>query len=237
MTTTQNTQITVAQQAYQLRTKLVYPNSEFDYEAWIVEFPGWRETDTGFWEPQTINICGIEGVLVREQGLDSKWHLTQFNLPEHIEFETIGDIIHHTDYPECKPNWPIMSKRMLDTLLSVREFPHQTIPITMIDCEIVHKPELGRNEKSGEEVHDFVAVQLLEHLDIFDWENSVYELEPNCTDRIESLDKLVLRVPEGGLPPLFRVKEMKTYLCVSSEGRTALEAADIRGVDFLNLVY
>jgi hypothetical protein len=233
MTAKQNTQTTVVHQAYELDHKLVYPNSDFDHEAWIVQFPGWNNVLSGFAAPQVIEMCGMEAFERREQRADGLWYVNQFRLPEHVEFETVGDIIHHTDYPYCKPRWPIMSKRMLDTLLSVREFPHQTIPITMIDCEVVHKPELGRNEKSGEEIHDFVAVQLLEHLDIFDWERSDYKPDP----AMPRVDRLVLRVPEGGLPPLFRVKKRETYLYVSPEGRAALESAAIQGVDFLNLVY
>jgi hypothetical protein len=237
MTTAQNTQATVAQQAYQLRNKLVYPDSEFDYEAWIVEFPGWNRTISGFFAPQPVDLSNSSGIVSREQRADGFWYVNQFRLPEHIEFETIGDIIHHTDYPECKPNWPIMSKRMLDTLLSVREFPHQTIPITMIDTQMYYDESVGDYVAPKHRIHDFVAVQLLEHLDIFDWERSVYDPDPEMPGEIKTINTLVLRELKDSLPPLFRIKPLETRLYVSPEGRAALEAANIRGVQFLNLVY
>jgi hypothetical protein len=234
MMTEKNTQTTVVHQAYELDNKLVYPNAEFDREAWIVEFPGWNSVLSGFFATQVIELSGMEAFIRRDQRADGLWYVNQFRLPEHIEFETIGDVIHHTDYPYCKPRWPIMSKRMLDTLLSVREFPHQTIPITMIDTQMYYDETVGDYVAPMHRIHDFVAVQLLEHLDIFDWERSVIS---NPDPILFDVDQLVLRVPEGGLPPLFSVREREARLYVSPEGRTALETADIQGVDFLNLVY
>jgi hypothetical protein len=237
MTTSSSTQTTTAQ-AYKLQNKLVYPNSDFDYEAWIVEFPGWKETDANFWQTQPVNLYGTEGVAVREKGADGKWRLTQFNLPERIEFETFGDIIRNTDYPYCKPQWPIMSRRMLETLLSVQEFPHQVIPVTMVDIQKYFDETIGDYIAPENQFHDFVVVQLLKHLDIFDWERSIYQPEPGRNDRVESVEQLVLRIPEGGLPPLFRIEMtgLRVNLYVSPQGRAALEAIGIRGVSFLNLI-
>jgi hypothetical protein len=235
MTSTPETQPTTAQ-GYYLQSKSVYPNSDFDYEAELVEFPGWEETDSNFSEPIAAMIGGTEGGQVRARKGDGSWHTVEFRLPEKIEFETVGSIIHQTDYPYCKPQWPIMSKRMLDTLLAVGEFPHQTIPVTMIDIEYYGGP-LGEQSAPGERIEDFVAVQLLEHLDLFDWDRSVYTLKPHRADRIDRIKRMVIKELDGGLPPLFRIETCCTDLYVSPQGRAALEAADIKGVSFINLVY
>lgn len=226
-------------QAYALRNKLVYPNGDFDYEAELIEFPGWKKAKSGFWAPLAATVGGNEGNVIREQKGDGRWHVVEFKLPNKIEFETVGDIIHHTDYPDCKPWWPIMSKRMLDTLLSVQEFPHQTIPVTMIDTQRHYDESVGKYIVPREGLEDFVAVQLLEHLDLFDWEKSVYTLELEQPITINRLERMVLKEQDGGFPPLFRIATggVRTRLYVSPQGRAALEDSDIRGVDFINALY
>jgi hypothetical protein len=207
-----------------------------EYDAWLIEFPGFKEVKIGFWSPQVVTIGGSKGYLVREEGTDGLWRTTQFYLPERIEFESVGNflMIHDlrrtrvTDYPYNREGWPIMSKRMLETLLSVREFHHQVIPIVMLDAF---------TPIEFEENHDYVAVQLLEHQDVFDWGKSVYERDPELPNGVDSLEKLVLKELSEGLPPLFRIATtpLKNLLYVSAEGRTALEAAGIRGVNFIEL--
>jgi hypothetical protein len=81
--------------------------------------------------------------------------------------------------------------------------------------------------------NEFVAVQLLEHQDIFDLENSVYRMHSIFPDAIDRIRKLVLKVPEEGLPPIFRLKVSPVQLYVSTEGRAALEAANIKGIRFV----
>jgi hypothetical protein len=234
---------TLTHQAYQISHddshREGYGEAELpEYDAWLIEFPGCQEVQFGFWEPQVITMSGSEGFLAGEEGIDGLWHTTQFHLPERIEFESAGNflMIHDlrrtrvTDYPYNREGWPIMSKRMLEVLLSVREFPHQVVPIVMLDAF---------TPLEFEENHDYVAVQLLEHQDVFDWGKSIYERNPELPNCIESssLEKLVLRNPSGGFPPLFRIgtAPLQTKLYVSAEGRTALEVAGIRGVNFVQL--
>jgi hypothetical protein len=184
-----------------------------EYDAWLItDIPGSKDFNGGFWRPQ------------------------QLEPPTRVEFESVGNflMIHDlrrtrvTDYPYNREGWPIMSKRMLEALLSVRTFPHQVIPIVMLDAF---------TPIEFEENHDYVAVQLLEHQDVFDWEQSVCErnLEvPNCI-KFGSLESAVFKEPPNGFPPLFRVATvpLTNRLYVSSKGKAALEEAGIRGVSFL----
>jgi hypothetical protein len=119
----------------------------------------------------------------------------------------------------------------LNALLSVRDFPHQVIPIVMIDRAVGDSKEFDEN-------HDFVAVQLLEHQDVFDWEKSVYQRHPRIDNWVKfgTLEKVVLKMPETGFPPLFRVATLPTELYVSAEGRAALETAGIKGIRFVELL-
>jgi hypothetical protein len=162
------------------------------------------------------------------------WRIKEdLNLPDPVEFDVIGKIFEVIDYPYTDVRWPIMSKRMLDTLSSVGNFRHRAYPLAMIDCKQVYNKALDRKTNSGIEYHNFFAVHVLEDLDIFDWENSVYERDSEVPDVIWETEKIVFKKPLTGFPPLFRVVNFETYLYVSAEARTALEAAGIRGVNFI----
>jgi hypothetical protein len=165
------------------------------------------------------------------------WRIKEnLNLPERVEFDAIGVIFETIDYPYTDVRWPIMSKRMLDALLSVGDFHYIAYPLVIIDCKQVYNEELGKKTNSGIEFHNFFAMHLLEDLDIFDYENSVYERSENNPNVIKSnIKKVVLREPKEGFPPLFRVVNLETRLYVSSEARTALEKAGVRGINFIQV--
>jgi hypothetical protein len=165
------------------------------------------------------------------------WRIKEdLNLPNPVEFDAIGDVFEIIDYPYTDVRWPIMSQRMLDTLLSVGNFRHRAYPLRMIDCQVIgHNKQDNSSVISGIEYDDFFAVQVLEDLDIFDWEKSIYERDADAPHVLKDIEKLVLREPSEGFPPLFRVitSRLKARLYVSAEALTALEAASIRGVDFI----
>jgi hypothetical protein len=175
---------------------------DLDNDAWLVKFPGYEN---------------IQLSLLRE-----------YNLPERIEFDAVFDAIQSSDYPINNVDWNIMSQKMLDILLSIGSFPHRVIPLVMVDCEVIG----SGGKRSEKEDHRFVAVQLLEHLDVFDWENSVYEHDPTIKDLVDSIDKLVLKQPKDGFPPIFRLSVYPYVLFVSGKARMALEQAGIKGVVF-----
>jgi hypothetical protein len=203
---------TVVKQAYKLKHNAVHiTDTSREYDAYIVEWPEYRNYTTKFMDPD------------------------DFDYPTHgVEFHGYESSLSDTDYPYCSVSWPIMSKKMLNTLLSVREFPHRTWDVPFVGFPDNAPAGLLEQGLSGGVRHsdEFVAVQLLEHLDIFDWENSIYDMDPMFTDEIDRIRKLVLKVPEEGLPPIFRLK-VYPILFVSPEGRAALEAANIKGVRFV----
>jgi hypothetical protein len=156
------------------------------------------------------------------------------NLPNPVEFDAIGDVFETIDYPYTDVRWPIMSQRMLNTLLSVVNFRHRAYPLKMIDCQVIgHNKKDNSSVISGIEYDNFFAVQVLEDLDVLDLENSIYERSTRNPDVLINIKKTVFKEPTTGFPPLFRAVHRETYLYVSAEARTALEAAGIRGVDFI----
>jgi hypothetical protein len=204
---------TAVKQAYKLKHDAVHiEDTSREYDAYIVEWPEYRNYDTKFCRPN------------------------DFDFPVHgVEFHGYESSLSDTDYPYENIGWPIMSKRMLNTLLSVKEFPHRTWDVPFVGFPDNAPEGLLREGLRGGVRHDdkFVAVQLLEQLDIFDRENSTYKDSDILPGAVNSIRKLALHVPEEGLPPIFRLKVSPVQLYVSPEGRAALEAAHIKGIRFV----
>ena len=172
----------------------------------IGEFANNENFDRLFYKPETINSFSE----ITMEGLMS-------------DFEEI-------DYLHTEPRLPVMSKRMLSVLKSVKNFSHQTIQVAIEDMEMA-KGSL--TEPSGKINSNYVALQLLEQLDILDRDKSVYDTESDNSDEIESIDELVLKVPEEGLPPIFRITDDPVSLYISPEAKTALEEAGVTGIRFV----
>jgi hypothetical protein len=204
---------TLIKQAYELDHNPVnIRDTSREYDAYIVEWPEYRGYSIKFMDPD------------------------DFEYPSHdVKFQGYESSLSDTDYPYCSVSWPIMSKRMLNVLLSVKDFPHRTWNVPFVGFPD-NAPEGLLIQDLRDGVHhdnEFFAVQLLEQLDIFDWENSVYRMHSIFPDEIDRIRKLVLKVPEEGLPPIFRLKVLSGQLYVSPEGRAALEEANIKGVRFV----
>ncbi len=207
-----------AHRAYELDQNFDYREHYKDgerslHDAFLIEFPG--SDDVRFWTAEPLS------------------------LPEPVEFDAQADVLGSIDYLLPEVDWPIMTRRMLDVLLSVREFAHQVIPLVMHEIPVLSEEvemEGGPYIRTGKVNHDYVAIQLLEMLDVFDYENSVYEPHPRVLGRLSgSPKKMVLKEPIRGYPPIFRTKPLESRLYVSAEARAALEAADIRGLRFPRL--
>ncbi len=200
-------------QAYELQPDAVHiADTSREYDAYIVQWPEYRD-----------------------YGLKFK-NLTAFEYPSHgVEFHGYESSLSDTDYPYNDLNWPIMSKRMLETLLSVREFPYRYWDVPFVGFPDDAPVMMLEEGLSGGVRHDneFVAVQLLEQLDIFDRENSVYKDSNILSGAVNSIRKLSLHVPKDGLPPIFRLEVSPVRLYISPEGSAALDAANIKGVRFV----
>lgn len=129
-----------------------------------------------------------------------------------------------TDYPATRGLKAVLSRRMLDALLGVRPFGHRLYPLE-IHCR-------GQVVPAPSPALTYRLVQLTEHFDGFDSERSDWEPSAICAPHIGELYRLELKIPSDGLPPLFRLPQRPTRLMVSAEGREALLATGIRGVDF-----
>ncbi|ACY16320.1 hypothetical protein Hoch_3820 [Haliangium ochraceum DSM 14365] len=178
-------------------------------DAWLVKFPEWE---------MAAGLVGNK----------------QLMLPNPLLFEADFDETQTLDYPYTDFRCPLMSSRMLHLLRGVGDFPHRCYPVRFVDnMAFADKRYLPDGSLRPEVVDDrFAAVQITEYLDAVDWEASVYYRKLVGPIERVKFQKIVLREPAGGYPPLFRIRDKASMLLVSAKARRALEAADIRGIAF-----
>jgi hypothetical protein len=144
----------------------------------------------------------------------------------------------------------VVSKRVINSLKSVKDFSHRTFPIAILEegaIKFAENPDGFKTPNPYENPdafskkslrNDMYIIQTLEVLEnCFDWEKSVYrQSEFNKRHGQPGLvSEFYLNEPDSGFPPLFRVKESQTTLFVSFEARMALKLAGIKGLAFLSL--
>jgi hypothetical protein len=161
--------------------------------------------------------------------------------PEPIDFVGfLDDRLHLTDflYTDDSGLQPIISKRMLYALSSVGEFFHKAISTRIYDYGFQNQGENNYEGCTilpvGEFNEDYIALQLLEHVDGIDPESCEYEDDyPGVYP--PSLIAWKMKEPIGGFPPIFRLKSdggEEVYLFISPAAKTALEEAGIKGLGF-----
>jgi hypothetical protein len=166
---------------------------------------------------------------------------TPLELPGPIIFEADFQALTRTDYPTNDRYFPVMSRRMYYAIQSIGPFPHRVIPVAMVDdTSFVFESEQryfsdGSPKPEVTNFDDFVAIQILERNDYFDFDHSEYERHPRYQDFVRSVDKYVLNEPPDGFPPLFRLTVTPSELFISVKARIALLEAGIRGMAYYPL--
>jgi hypothetical protein len=198
-------------------------------DGYLEVFEGYKNLKAAFFDCVPITLGGDKGIAERQITEDNDYRVVNAQMPKEIKFIADRDYLSMTDFPNLKDAdyWPVMSRKMAEVILSVGDFPHQIIPVTFedywdipIECEyvILHPTKLS---------------------DFLDQDKSIYSRETAMDDSgrtfICDIKKLVLKEPEDGFPPMFRVKWKSVSLFVSTEAKTALEAAGIRGLRFITL--
>jgi len=190
-----------------------------------------------FWQTAHLGDADWDAELMRFNGWEKTAGLIPmraFDLPKKIYFNANFDFVKDSDYPVNDVNWPLMSKRMLETLLAVTDFPHRAFPVAMVDSAARRGKRFDEsgNPLPGMADERFSAIQLLAYTDAFDWDESEYQQHKYLPDRTSMVTKLVVKEPAGGMPALFRLGASPGGLFVSGAGRQALEERGIRGVVF-----
>lgn len=145
--------------------------------------------------------------------------------PQYVDF--LGrslDSLELTDFPNA--DMTLVSQRMATALQSVGRLGAQMVPVRIY----------RDGEPDVDPVNSFVLLHFVEQLSCLDYENSIWSKERCTRDIIRPIIREVaLRTPPAGFPPIFRLAQAPTLLFVSGAGRRAMEAAGVRGVDFIEL--
>lgn len=180
--------------AYRIKHNLDHFRSNNDYDVWQVVQNRKEKFKKLFWKLEPIK-----------------------KLPPH-RFEGKFNRLKWLDYPCDNFNYPIVSRRMADLLVSIGKFQCQIIPLEIYDY------------KSEEKTNNFVFLHLLECIEALDREKTKYY------EGSKDISEFALKEPIKGYPPLFMIEEDEFYWFVSAEAKEALEAEDIKGVSFVPLI-
>lgn len=155
-----------------------------------------------------------------------------FDFPEQIYLQANFNLIPEYDYPLTSLMVPILSNRMIEILNALGEINIRLLPVVMIsdtyldelfDSNYKLKPEVPVNT-------EYKIVQMMSYFKAFDYENSEYE--EDFILPVGHINKLILKKPQGGFPPIFRIEERASEIFVSQKAKEALEAANIKGCVF-----
>jgi hypothetical protein len=164
-------------------------------------------------------------------------------LPPIIEFVGNLEVLKWSDFPYIPQSYLVISKKMLEVLLSVQPFKYRIYPTLIYSYEI---EELVRYTFDGTRTDyqvenpslftdKFVIMQLAETTDVIDEHKTIVEGKPACESDIWYLGELVvehyeLTREEKDLPPVFAAPNTP-YFYTEAAVR-ALEENNIRGVEF-----
>ena len=174
-----------------------------------------------------------------EQG--AIYQTKEFNTPAELVFSGVPKVVKNIDYPLPDNAWPVMSRRMYQTLTAVGDFPHRRLATMVISGEGTgsarflpeHQVETPTREVLPA---DYLTLQMTTHEDFFDWKNSRYTRPSQHLPNLLEISEYVLSVTENKpLPPLFRLAADPTVLFISATARAALKRAGISGPRYLSL--
>jgi hypothetical protein len=201
--------------------------------------PSPRPTGVPAWDVELIYFDGYRNIGFSNPKMD----FTD-KLPPVIEFLGNLDVLEWSDFPYLPQSYPLMSKKMLDVLLSVQSFKYRVYPTLIYSYEI---EELVRYTFDGTRTDyhvenpslftdKFVIMQLAETTNALDLEKTIIE---GKTVRESGelylseyeVEHFEFTRNEKDLPPVFKVPEALPYFYTEAAVR-ALEANNIRGVEF-----
>jgi len=155
-------------------------------------------------------------------------------LPNQLFFASDYKIIPAIDFPKNDIGLTIFSNKMLTIFTNLGDFKFRSLPTIMLDhkeMEAYHIEEGELLEDLKKRNDDYVGIQLMEYTSAFDKENSEYKVSRAIPDMIR-IRELVLKEPEKGFPPIFKIEEDTTMLFITEQAKNALEAANIKGCVF-----
>jgi hypothetical protein len=169
----------------------------------------------------------------------------EITIPEPIPFLGTFELLDQNDFPTNDVYWPIFSKKAINVLRNNFRLEFSEMPLMILDDRFGFFMEAQKNPSQFYQIvaeiedtykrFDFLALQIPQYKNILDIKSSIYESYERDVNIVTGVTKYVFRVPEGGLPPLFRLEEDPVNLFISLEARELLKKENIRGIRYISL--
>ena len=160
------------------------------------------------------------------------WDIAPLKNVPNLQIKTDAKKYKWFDFASVESFSPIMSRRMFDFLHAMHPFKHQLYPVDVVSAatgELIPPPAEDRS---------YILVQVLEVLDVLNAEQSTWRPSPIDPKEIGSVDRMVINLPKGGLPPVFRLTVLRGIgLFANKAAYAALHAARFTGVAASQVVY
>jgi hypothetical protein len=174
-----------------------------------------------------------------EQFSDANTNPVEVDIPtQPILFQGFLSTVCQTDYPvTIGETFPLLSKRMVKILESVGSFPHQIIPVRILDGAI--GPRLSDNDSHYDEegnlkpeyfTDDYILLHLTSHLNAMDLDRSEYGRYNPGVNLVSLVDKFVFKDIGREFPPIFRLTHCPGRLFISEAAKEALETAGMKSL-------
>ena len=190
------------------------------------------------WDAELIYFEGSEDARFGNPTIDYRGRV-----PSVIEFVGELSTLEWSDFPYVSPTRLLMSKKMLDVLLSIQPFKHRVYPARVysygIDELVRYKFDGTRTDYEVEEpslyTDKFVIMQLAENTDVLDEDKTIIEGKTARESEEWFLSEFDVEHyeftrGEKDLPPVFTTP--KTPYFYTEATVRALEAHNIRGDKF-----
>jgi hypothetical protein len=200
--------------------------------------PSPRPTGVPAWDVELIYFDGWEDAGFKNPTIDYA-----DKVPPVIEFVGNLEVLEWSDFPYISQSYLLMSKKMLNVLLSIQPFKYRIYPTMIYSYKI---EELVRYSFDGTRtdyhVEDpslfsdkFVIMQLAETIDVLDEDKTIIEGKTaresgECYLPELEVEHYEFTRKEKDFPPVF--KAPKTPYFFAEAAVRALEENNIRGVEF-----
>jgi hypothetical protein len=146
--------------------------------------------------------------------MDAEKTKHNISFPEPLYFIGNFETVENTDYPIIDNyQLPIISKKLLSVLESVKPFAYKAIPVTVFDF-LVKDPFLpdGTLRDEVKRTTDYVYLQFFQ-----------FVLIENSRSRSDICPDFEIDLPEEELDPIFRVRQLPQRLFITREARRAID--------------
>jgi hypothetical protein len=207
--------------------KFWHLNEYHEYYFWTKNKHRWNEIKR-LEEYEDFDICLLPFEGSEKTGMEAKIVERHISCPgQPLYFTGNFETLENTDYPVAKEyQFPIISKKLLSLLESVKPFVYETIPVTIFDF-LARDPFLpcGILRDEVKRTTDYVYLKVFQFVMM---ENSRWK--PNIFPEFEILE------PVEELDPLFRVRQLPQRLFISQEAREAIDRYNIKEKEKTNRI-